>query len=160
LRSPCPRPDGRKNILKIWKSGGRSSTKATRRPGLNQLERMGSAGDQRLWRLRRSHPNYLGADDVASALLREPRLAGKVNEVYSLVGRYRFRQYDAVANLTSRETPSCQVFFSGMHITLIGLERTTSLYFLGGVDRSRSRTSDRYCFDNFDPGSGTWLGYT
>jgi purine nucleosidase len=79
----------RKNILKIWKSGGRSSTRATRMPGIKPVR---EDGVSLMIRKIIEAPCEvtlitLGAlTNVASALLREPRIASKVNEVYSMGG--------------------------------------------------------------------------
>ena len=149
----------RKNILKIWKSGGRSSTKATRRPGIRPVR---EDGVSLMIRKIMETPGKvtlitLGAlTNVASALLREPRLAGKVNEVYSMGGAVSVPgNTTSVAEFNIWGDPlAARIFFnSGMCITLIGLET----YYQPVLSREEwdrvkvANDATRYCFDDFDP---------
>jgi purine nucleosidase len=149
----------RKSILKIWKSGGRSSTKATRRPGIKPVR---EDGVSLMIRKIMEAPGEvtlitLGAlTNVASALLREPRLAGKVNEVYSMGGAVSVPgNTTPVAEFNIwGDPPAARIFFnSGMRITLIGLET----YYQPVLSREEwdrvkvANDATRYCFDAFDP---------
>ncbi|OGD59390.1 hypothetical protein A3K78_05895 [Candidatus Bathyarchaeota archaeon RBG_13_52_12] len=153
----------RKNILKIWKSGGRSSTMATRRPGIKPVR---EDGVSLMIRKIMEAPCEvtlitLGAlTNVASALLREPRIASKVNEIYSMGGAVLVPgNTTPVAEFNIWGDPlAARIFFnSGMHITMIGLE-TYYQPVLSKEEWDRVKVANdatRYCFDNFDP----WFGY-
>ena len=149
----------RKNILKIWKSGGRASTRAIRRPGLTPVKEDGvslmirkvmeAPGDVTLI--------TLGAlTNVASALLREPKFAKKVKEVYSMGGAVLVPgNTTPVAEFNIWGDPiAAKIFFnSGMHITMVGLE-TYYQPVLSGEEWAKVREANeatRYCFENFDP---------
>lgn len=149
----------RKNIQKIWKCGGRSSTKATRRPGIKPVR---EDGVSLMIRKIMETPGEvtlitLGAlTNVASALLREPRLACKVNEVYSMGGAVSVPgNTTPVAEFNIWGDPlAARIFFnSGMRITLIGLET----YYQPVLSREEwdrvkvANDATRYCFDDFDP---------
>jgi len=153
----------RKNILRIWKSGGRASTRAIRRPGLTPVKEDGvslmirkvmeAPGDVTLI--------TLGAlTNVASALLREPKFAKKVKEVYSMGGAVLVPgNTTPVAEFNIWGDPlAAKIFFnSGMHITMVGLE-TYYQPVLSGEEWAKVREANeatRYCFENFDP----WFSY-
>ena len=153
----------RRNILKIWKSGDRSSTKATRRPGIKPVR---EDGVSLMIRKIMEAPGEvtlitLGAlTNVASALLREPRLAGKVDEVYSMGGAVSVPgNTTPVAEFNIWGDPlAARIFFnSGIHITLIGLET----YYQPVLSREEwdrvkvANDATKYCFDDFDP----WFRY-
>jgi purine nucleosidase len=153
----------RRNILRIWKSGGRASTRAIRRPGLTPVKEDGvslmirkvmeAPGDVTLI--------TLGAlTNVASALLREPKFAKKVKEVYSMGGAVLVPgNTTPVAEFNIWGDPlAAKIFFnSGMHITMVGLE-TYYQPVLSGEEWAKVREANeatRYCFENFDP----WFSY-
>jgi inosine-uridine nucleoside N-ribohydrolase len=153
----------RKNILKIWKSGGRSSTRATRRPGIKPIR---EDGVSLMIRKIMEAPCEvtlitLGAlTNVASALLREPKIAGKLNGVYSMGGAVLVPgNTTPVAEFNIWGDPlAARIFFnSGMHITMIGLE-TYYQPVLSKEEWDRVKVANdatKYCFDNFDP----WFRY-
>jgi purine nucleosidase len=149
----------RRNILKIWKSGGRSSTRAIRRPGIDPVR---EDGVSLMIRKIMEAPGELtlitlGAlTNVASALLREPRIASKVNMVYSMGGAVLVPgNVTPVAEFNIWGDPlAARIFFrSGMHITMIGLE-TYYQPVLSKEEWDRVKVANdatKYCFDNFDP---------
>ena len=153
----------RRNILKIWKTGGRTSTKATRKPGIKPVK---EDGVSLMIRTINENPGEimlvtLGAlTNVATALLRDPRIAKKVKEVYSMGGAVLVPgNTTPVAEFNIWGDPvAAKIFFnSGMHITMVGLE-TYYQPVLSGEEWSKVREANpatRYCFENFDP----WLKY-
>jgi purine nucleosidase len=153
----------RSDILKIWRSGGRASTRATRKPGIKQVK---EDGVSLMIRTISENPGEvtlvtLGAlTNVASALLREPGLARKVKEVYTMGGAVLVPgNITPVAEFNIWGDPlAAKLFFnSGMHITMVGLE-TYYQPVLTGEEWSRVKEANpatRYCFENFDP----WFRY-
>jgi len=153
----------RRNILEIWKSGGRASTEAIRRPGIKPVK---EDGVSLMIRKIMESPGEvtlitLGAlTNVASALLREPRVAKRVKEVYSMGGAVLVPgNMTPVAEFNIWGDPlAAKIFFnSGMHITMVGLE-TYYQPVLSGEEWARVREANeatRYCFENFDP----WFKY-
>ncbi len=153
----------RRNILKIWRSGGRTSTRAIRRPGIKPVE---EDGVSLMIRTVNENPGEvtlvtLGAlTNVASALLREPGMAKKVKEVYSMGGAVLAPgNTTPVAEFNIWGDPlAAKIFFnSGMHITMVGLE-TYYQPVLTGEEWSLIREANpatRYCFENFEP----WFKY-
>ena len=153
----------RRNILRVWKAGGRSSTRAIRKPGLKPGK---EDGVSLMIRTIMENPGEvtlvtLGAlTNVASALLREPGIARKVKEVYSMGGAVLVPgNTTPVAEFNIWGDPlAAKIFFnSGMHITMVGLE-TYYQPVLTGDDWSRVREANpatRYCLENFDP----WFRY-
>jgi purine nucleosidase len=153
----------RKSILRIWKGGGRASTKAIRRPGIKPVK---EDGVSLMIRTIMESPGEvtlitLGAlTNVASALLREPRVAKKVKEVYSMGGAVLVPgNTTPVAEFNIWGDPlAAKIFFnSGMHIMMVGLE-TYYQPVLSGEEWVRVREANeatRYCFENFDP----WFKY-
>jgi len=155
--------DERKNILRIWKSGGRVSTKSIRRPGIKPVK---EDGVSLMIRKVMEEPGEvtlitLGAlTNVASALLREPRFAKKVKEVYSMGGAVLVPgNTTPVAEFNIWGDPlAAKIFFnSGVHITMVGLE-TYYQPVLSADEWARVREANeatRFCFENFDP----WFKY-
>ena len=153
----------RRNILKIWRSGGRTSTRAIRRPGIKPVK---EDGVSLMIRTVNENPGEvtlvtLGAlTNVASALLREPGIAKKVKEVYSMGGAVLVPgNTTPVAEFNIWGDPlAAKIFFnSGMHITMVGLE-TYYQPVLTGEEWSLIREANpatRYCFENFEP----WFKY-
>lgn len=153
----------RRNILEIWKSCGRASTEAIRRPGIKPVK---EDGISLMIRKIMESPGEvtlitLGAlTNVASALLREPRVAKRVKEVYSMGGAVLVPgNMTPVAEFNIWGDPlAAKIFFnSGMHITMVGLE-TYYQPMLSGEEWARVREANeatRYCFENFDP----WFKY-
>ena len=153
----------RKNILNIWKMGGRTSTKAIRRPGIRPVK---EDGVSLMIRKVMEAPGEvtlitLGAlTNVASALLREPRFSKKVKEVYSMGGAVLVPgNTTPVAEFNIWGDPlAAKIFFnSGMHITMIGLE-TYYQPVLSGEEWAKVKEANeatKYCFDNFAP----WFSY-
>jgi purine nucleosidase len=153
----------RRDMLKIWRGGGRSSTKAIRRPGLTPVKEDGVG---LMIRTMMENPGEvtlitLGAlTNVASALLREPRMAKRVKEVYSMGGAVLVPgNTTPVAEFNIWGDPlAARIFFnSGMPITMVGLE-TYYQPVLSGDDWARVRVANpatRYCFENFGP----WYKY-
>jgi len=153
----------REKILKIWKSGGRTSTKATRRPSIKPVREDGVSLMIRKIMEDPGEVNLitLGAlTNVASALLREPKVAANVKEVYSMGGAVLAPgNTTPVAEFNIWGDPlAARIFFNaGMHITMVGLE-TYYQPVLSGEEWSRVKVANeatRYCFDNFDP----WFRY-
>jgi purine nucleosidase len=153
----------RKNILRIWKSGGRASTRAIRRPGIKPVD---VDGVSLMIRKIMEAPGEvtlitLGAlTNVASALLREPMFARKVKEVYTMGGAVLVPgNTTPVAEFNIWGDPlAAKIFFnSGMQITMVGLE-TYYQPVLSGEEWARVKEANeatRYCFENFDP----WFRY-
>ena len=153
----------RRDMLKIWRGGGRSSTKAIRRPGLTPVK---EDGVSLMIRTVMENPGdvtliTLGAlTNVASALLREPKMAKRVKEVYSMGGAVLVPgNTTPVAEFNIWGDPqAARIFFnSGMHITMVGLE-TYYKPVLSGEEWASVREANpatRYCFENFDP----WFKY-
>ncbi|MGD0803502.1 MAG: nucleoside hydrolase [Candidatus Bathyarchaeia archaeon] len=153
----------RRNILKIWKTGGRGSTRALRKPGISPVKEDGAS---LMIRTINENPGEvtlvtLGAlTNVASALLREPGLARKVKDVYTMGGAVLVPgNITPVAEFNIWGDPlAAKIFFnSGMHITMVGLE-TYYQPVLSGEEWGRVREANpatRYCFKDFDP----WFKY-
>ena len=153
----------RRSILQIWKSGGRSSTKAIRKPGIKLVR---EDAVSLMIRTITENPGEitlitLGAlTNVATALLLEPKIARKIKEVYTMGGAVLVPgNTTPVAEFNIWGDPlAAKIFFnSGMHITMIGLET----YYLPVLSSREWETvkmanpATRYCFDNFDP----WFKY-
>jgi inosine-uridine nucleoside N-ribohydrolase len=153
----------RRDILRIWKTGGRTSTRAVRRPGIKPVK---EDGVSLMIRTINEYPGEvtlvtLGAlTNVASALLREPGLSRKVKEVYTMGGACLVPgNVTPVAEFNIWGDPlAAKIFFnSGMHITMVGLE-TYYQPVLSGEEWGRVREANpatHYCFENFDP----WFRY-
>jgi purine nucleosidase len=149
----------RRNILKIWKTGGRGSTRALRKPGISPVK---EDGVSLMIRTINENPGEvtlvtLGAlTNVASALLREPGLARKVKDVYTMGGAVLVPgNITPVAEFNIWGDPlAAKIFFnSGMYITMVGLE-TYYQPVLSGEEWGRVREANpatRYCFKDFDP---------
>jgi inosine-uridine nucleoside N-ribohydrolase len=153
----------RKSILRIWKSGGRTSTNAIRKPRIKPVK---EDGVSLMIRKIMETPDEvslitLGAlTNVASALLREPRFAKKVKDVFSMGGAVLVPgNTTSVAEFNIWGDPlAAKIFFnSDMHITMVGLE-TYYQPVLSGEEWAHVRNANeatRYCFENFDP----WFKY-
>ncbi|MGD0805735.1 MAG: nucleoside hydrolase [Candidatus Bathyarchaeia archaeon] len=153
----------RRDVLRVWRAGGRLSTRAIRKPGLKPVK---EDGVSLLIRTINENPGEitlvtLGAlTNVASALLREPGIARKVKDVYTMGGAVLVPgNMTPVAEFNIWGDPlAAKIFFnSGMHITMIGLE-TYNQPVLTGEEWNRVREANqatRYCFENFDP----WFKY-
>jgi purine nucleosidase len=149
----------RKSILNIWKRGGRTSTKEIRKPGIKPVK---EDGVSLMIRMVMENPGEvtlitLGAlTNVATALLREPRLAKKVKEVFTMGGTvFAPGNVTPVAEFNIWGDPlAAKIFYnSGMHITMIGLE-TYYQPVLSGEEWARVKGANeatKYCFDNFEP---------
>ena len=153
----------RKNMLNIWKNGGRSSTKEIRKPKLKPIK---EDGVSLMLRTVLEAPGEvtlitLGAlTNVACALLREPRFAKCVKEVYSMGGAVLSPgNTTPVAEFNIWGDPvAAKIFFnSGIHITMVGLE-TYYQPVLTSAEWELVRKSSKaaeYCFEDFDP----WFKY-
>ena len=155
--------DTRERMLDIWKHGGRSSTKETRKPTLKPVR---EDGVSLMLRTVMEEPGEvtlitLGAlTNVACALLREPRFADCVKDVYTMGGAVLCQgNTTPVSEFNIWGDPvAARIFFnSGMHITMVGLE-TYYQPMLSSAEWESVRRSSRaadYCFENFNP----WFNY-
>jgi len=153
----------RKNILNIWKKGGRTSTRAVRKPKVRTSR---EDGVSLMVRTIMENPGEitlitLGAlTNVAAALLREPRVAKRVKDVYTMGGAVLVPgNTTPVAEFNIWGDPlAAKIFFnSGMHITMVGLE-TYYQPVLTSEEWERVRQANdatRYCFEDFEP----WFNY-
>ena len=153
----------RKNMHNIWRNGGRSSTKEIRKPKIKPVK---EDGVSLMLRTVLEDPGEvtvitLGAlTNVAYALLREPRFAKCVKEVYSMGGAVLSPgNTTPVAEFNIWGDPvAAKIFFnSGIHITMVGLE-TYYQPVLTGAEWELVRKSSKaaeYCFEDFDP----WFKY-
>jgi len=149
----------RKTTQRIWRGGGRSSTRALRNPGIKPVK---EDGVSLMIRTINEAPGEvtlitLGAlTNVASALLREPSIAKKVKEVYTMGGAVLVPgNVSPVAEFNIWGDPlAARIFFnSRMHITMVGLE-TYYQPVLTAEEWARVRDANpatRYCFEDFDP---------
>ncbi len=155
--------DTRKKILNIWTKGGRTTTKETRKP---KLKPVNEDAVTLMIRTVMENPGEitlitLGAlTNVAVALLREPRMAKNVKEVYTMGGAVLSPgNTTPVAEFNIWGDPlAAKIFYnSGMHIIMIGLE----VYYqpvLTAEEWNKVKIANpatQYTFDNFDP----WLKY-
>lgn len=152
----------RKNMHSIWRNGGRSSTRETRKSKLKCIEKDGVS---LMLRTVLEDPGdvtliTLGAlTNVACALLREPRFAKCVKEVYSMGGAVLSPGNTtpvAEFNIWGDPTAAKIFFNSGIYITLVGLETYYQPVLSGAewVVRKSSKAAE-YCFEDSDP----WFKY-
>jgi len=149
----------RERTRKIWENGGRASSKPLRTPrlkpvamhGVNLLisKIMEAPGEMILV--------TLGAlTNVAMALLKEPRIAKNVKEVYTMGGAIiEHGNSTPVAEFNIWGDPeAAKIFFnSGMPITLVGLGVFWTPY-LSAEQWTAFKTANpatKYVYENFEP---------